>query len=128
MQPNEEIINTTLAVISERKVDSGHSIKYKNKYYRTLLANNQPIYFKKGTSALVIESFDGHLYTNVLDQLFILEEIPEHQQHSNNFEGVKEADTKEKKHYIPPMNHPWKHASYLNYLMKMEHRNNSANI
>lgn len=128
MQPNEAIINTTLAVISERKVDSGHSIKYKNKYYRTLLETNQPVYFKKGSSALVIESFDGHLYANVLDQLFVLEEIPEHNQYSKNFEEVKETEKKEKKHYIPPMNHPWKHASYLNYLMKMEHRNNSANI
>lgn len=124
-QPTNEKINTILSVISERKVDSGHSIKYHNKYYRTLNDSNDPIYFKKGSSALVIESFDKTLYANILDQLYILEEIPTHCISSRNFETVGKRH-KEKKRYIPPMSHPWKHASYLNYLMKMEHRNISA--
>lgn len=126
-QPTNEVINTTLSVISERKVDGGHSIKYQNKYYRTLLESGKPIYFKKGSTALVIEAFDGHLYANVLDQLHVLEEIPEHSKYSVNFEVVKKEE-KEKKQYIPPMSHPWKYASYINYLMKMEHRNNGANV
>ncbi|MEG0094330.1 MAG: ISNCY family transposase [Erysipelotrichaceae bacterium] len=120
-QPSIEKINTTLSVLSERKIDSGHSIKYKNKYYRTIQDNKIPAYFNKGSTALVIESFDKNLYANVLDRLFILEEIPQHNKHSLNFEVIKE-DKKEKKQYIPPMSHPWKHASFNAYLAKQKHR------
>ncbi|WP_455801992.1 hypothetical protein [Amedibacillus sp. YH-ame6] len=63
----------------------------------------------------------------MLDQLFILEEIPEHQKYSLNFEVVKEVK-KEKKQYIPPMSHPWKHASFQNYLLTMKHRNDCTNV
>lgn len=122
-----ERINTTLSIISERKVDGGHSIKYKNKYFKTLLTSGQTVCFKKGSTALVIEAFDGHLYANVLDELHVLEEIPEHSEYSADFEIAKK-EVKERKLYIPPMSHPWKRASYINYIMKMKHRNNSANV
>lgn len=127
IQPSSETINTTLSVISERKVDSGHSIKYQNKYYRTLLSTGKPIYFKRGSTALVIEAFDNNLYVNILDHLYTLEEIPEHSKYSKNFDPVDKVDI-EKKRYIPPMSHPWKHASYNNYLLKMKHRNDGANV
>lgn len=37
--PSEEKINYTLAVLSPRKIDSGNSIKYKNKYYQPYINN-----------------------------------------------------------------------------------------
>ena len=126
-QPEEKEINTILSVISARKVDAGHSIKYKNKYYKTLTKKGMECYFKKGSSALVIEAFDKQLYANILDQLFVLEEIPEYEKYSRNFDCV-EKEKKEKKLYIPPMTHPWKQASYRSYLMKMKHRESQANV
>ena len=40
---------------------------------------------------MVIESFDGRLYVNVLDELFIMKEIPDHEKHSKEFDGkIKE--------------------------------------
>ena len=65
-------------------------------------------------SVMVIESFEGNLYANILDQLFALEEIPERMETSPNFDPIIEK--KERKPYIPPMSHPWKHASYLAYV------------
>ncbi len=78
-QPTTEKINTILAVVSSRKIDAGHSIKYKNRLYKTISSKEDEGFFKKGSTVLVIESFDQKLYANVLDQLFILEEIPIHQ-------------------------------------------------
>lgn len=79
---------------------------------------------------MVIQSFDGTLYGNVLDLLYILEEIPKVETKSRYFDNPITNETKkEKKRYIPPMSHPWKHASFLNYLQKMKHHNyNPANV
>ncbi len=126
-QPSKEVINTTLAILSERVVDLGHCIKYQNKTYQTLESDGKRICFKKGSTALVIKAFDGTLYANILDNLYVLEEVPSHQKYSENFDE-KVEQKKEKKVYIPPMSHPWKHASFLNYLSKMEHRSSGANL
>lgn len=76
---------------------------------------------------MVIESFDGTLYVNVFDQIYIMQEIPQHELYSKEFDDV-EKEKNIKKHYIPPMEHPWKHASYLNYVAKQKHRLNGANV
>ena len=129
-QPSLEKINQILAIISERKIDHGHSIKFQNQFYITKDSFGQPIYFKAKTTCMVIQAFDGTLYGNVLDQLYILEEIPKTEATSKTFDTpIPSINKKEKKHYIPPMSHPWKHASFLNYLQKMQHHNfNSANV
>lgn len=71
------------------------------------------VYLKKGMSAMVIESFNGMLYVNILENLFVLKEIPIREKHSKVFDD--EPEKKPKKVYIPPMSHPWKHASFLAY-------------
>ena len=125
-QPSLDKINQILAIISERKIDHGHSIKFQNQFYITKDAYGQPIYFKAKTTCMVIQAFDGTLYGNVLDQLYILEPIPKTEAISKNFDNpITNKVKKEKKHYIPPMSHPWKHASYLNYLQKMKHRSSN---
>lgn len=78
------------------------------------------VYLNKGSSALVIESFNTELYVNVLDQLFILKEVPVRNELSKNFDIIPEIKIKKK--YIPPLTHPWKHASFLNYISKQKHR------
>lgn len=113
-------INQILAVLSERKIDAGHCIKFENKYYIPVIENNTELYIKKGMTALVIKSFDNQLYVNILDQLYVLKEIPQRLERSKNFDEIKEP--KKKKIYIPSMTHPRKHASYMAFVNKQKHR------
>ncbi len=103
-QPDIKVINQTLAVLAERKIDTGHCLKFENKYYIPINENNTNIYLKKGITALVIKSFDNQLYVNISDQLFALREIPIRQEKSKNFDKMEEPKTH--KVYIPPMSHP----------------------
>ena len=119
-QPNDETINKTLAVLAERKIDTGHCIKFENKYYIPVTKNNTDVYLKKGMTALVIKSFENQLYVNILDQLFALREIPERHEKSKNFDDTKEPRVH--KIYIPPMSHPWKYASFMAFVNKQKHR------
>ena len=109
-QPSLQKINLTLAVLSRRTVDTGHSICFKKKHYRTVNSVGTPIYFGKGTKAMVIEAFDKKLYATVEDSIFALEEIPEIQSYSKNFDEILPTDPK--KIYIPRMIHYWKRKSF----------------
>ena len=109
-QPSEQKINLTLAVLSRRIVDTGHSICFKKKHYRTVNSVGTPIYFGKGSKVMIIEAFDKKLYATVEDSIFALEEIPEVQAYSENFDTI--LPTEKKKIYIPKMIHPWKRKSF----------------
>lgn len=115
-QPSEQKINLTLAVLSRRIVDSGHSICFKKKYYRLVNCNGTPIYFGKGTKCMVIEAFDKKLFATVEDSIFALEEIPEVQSKSVNFDEI--LPEKPKKIYIPRMIHPFKRQSFEKFVEK----------
>ncbi|MFI3251896.1 MAG: ISNCY family transposase [bacterium] len=125
-QPDLDKINRTLAILSKRKVDNGSCIKYKNKYYIPHTNKGIAFHAKRKSDALVIESFDKQLYVSILDQLYKMVEVPTHKKYSIEFDS--NIEIKSKKIYIPPMEHPWKHASYCNYLAKQAHRNDSANV
>lgn len=124
-QPSSKRIDQILAVLSTRKIDTGHCIRYKNKFYIPITRSGTKTYVKKGMTAMVIESFSGNFYVNILDQFFALEEIPERETQSKNFDTTT-IEAKPKNTYIPPMSHPWKHASYLAYVEKQKHRNSGA--
>ena len=49
-----------------------------------------------------------------------MEEIPEVQAVSENFDEI--VETKPKKIYIPPMTHPWKKKLFEDFIEKQEHR------
>ena len=115
-QPSEQKINLTLAVLSRRVVDSGHSICFKKKYYRLVNSVGTPIYFGKGTKCMVIEAFDKKLFATVEESIFALEEIPEVQSKSVNFDEILPEGPK--KFYIPRMIHPWKRASFEKFAEK----------
>lgn len=126
-QPSKQKINQTLAILSNRKLDSGLCIRYKNKYFIPITKSGSKAYLKKGMNVMVIEAFDGKLYANILDHLFALEEILEREATSKNFDTLP-IEVKQKKPYIPPMSHPWKQASYLAYVAKQKHRQSGANV
>lgn len=120
-QPNDEKINLTLAVLSSRKIDNGHCIRYENKYFKLLDTYGYPVYYYKGTSGMVIKSFNKELYFCVEEKVYALEEIPTHERKSRNFDFDTPVE-KPKKKYIPPMSHPWKQASFEKYMNKQAHR------
>lgn len=115
-QPTEQKINLTLATFSRRVIDTGHSVCFKNKHYRTINSVGTPIYFGKGTKCMVIEAFNKSLYATVEDSIFALEEIPEVQLYSENFDKVLPSEPK--KIYIPRMIHPFKRDSFEKFVEK----------
>ena len=114
-------INLILAVLSCRKIDSGSCIRFNNSYYLPVDSNGHPIYYRKGTSGMVIKAFDNILYFCVSEQIYGLELLPDHVLSSNNFD-LAETPKEPQKRYIPPMSHPWKQASFENYCNKQTHR------
>lgn len=109
-QPSAQKINLTLAILSRRVVDTGHSICFKKKYYITVNSVGTPIYFGKGTKCMVIESFDKKLYATIEDSIFSLKEIPKVETYSKNFDQALPTETK--KIYIPRMMHPWRRDAF----------------
>jgi transposase len=119
-QPSQEIIDLTLAVLTERTVDTGHCIRFENNYYRTVDKGGNPVYFYKGTKGLVIRTFSGVLFFSAADRVLALEEIPLHERSSKNFD-FPPPKVKTKKHYIPPANHPWRLDTFSSFLKKQPH-------
>lgn len=113
-QVDSKKINLTLSVLSRRTVDSGHSIRFKNKYYRFINSRGTPIFYGKGTMCVVIEAFDGSLYVTVNESIFALEEIPEVQAFSKDFDDILEF--KKRYIFIPKMMHPWKMKSFETFI------------
>ena len=77
-----------------------------------------PIYFGKGTKCMIIEAFDKSLYATVEDNIFSLEEIPEVQLKSENFDEI--LPSRPKKIYIPRMIHPFKRQSFEKFIEKQD--------
>lgn len=50
-----------------------------------------------------------------------MQEIPKHQLYSKEFDD-KQKEAKPKKKYIPPIDHPWRQSSYLQFVAKQKHR------
>ena len=65
---------------------------------------------------MVIEAFDKSLYVTIEDNIFALEEIPEVQARSENFDEI--LPNISKKFYIPRMTHPFKRQSFEKFIEK----------
>lgn len=128
-KPKISKINQTLAIISNRMFDNGSSIKYKNEYYQAVSSFDTNILtFKKGTKALVISTFDNHLYVSVEDKIYPLIKVLKHKEKSKDFD-LDYQPKKSNPIWTPPMSHPWKAKSFNNYLAKARYKNNSrANV
>lgn len=120
-QPDINKINLILAVIAQRKIDNGSCIKYKKEYYIPTDINGKAVHYHKGTSGLVINSFDSQLFLSIKDQVYSLELIPDHAPSSKNFDFI-ETPKEPRKKYIPPMSHPWKKSSFEDYCKRQSHR------
>lgn len=127
MQPSDEKINLTLAILCERTVDAGHCLRYSNKYYKMLDSKGMQVHYLKGTKTMFIQAFDGNQYCCVNDKdIYALECIPEHEAKSKDLDpDYKEC--KPKKKYIPSMNHPWRKATFGKFVNKQAHHWNDDN-
>ena len=121
--PSEEKINYTLAVLTPRKIDNGNSIKYHNKYYQIYL-NNELKCFMPKTECLVIKAFNGELLVTVDEQILELKELNRNERFSREFD--EPVEVKEKKKYIPPMNHPWRIENFKKQLQKSHYQHQYA--
>lgn len=119
-QVDSETINLTLSVLSQRTVDSGHSIKYHNKLYKTIDKSGNTIFYAKGTKCMVIKTLNGELYTSIDKDIYVLEEIPIRAEKSPNFDDMVEFKPIKRK--IPNMNHPWRKKSFETFVAKQAHR------
>lgn len=116
--PSKEVINYTLAVLTTRKIDNGNAIKYKNKYYQPYL-DNQIKCFSPKTECLVITAYNGDLLVAIDEKVYELKELERNKKVSLEFDQVESTMVvKEKKKYIPPMNHPWKVEYFKKQLRK----------
>lgn len=119
-QLEDNKINLILSVLSNRTINSGHSIQYHNKSYKTIDKNGNTIFYGKGTKCIVIKTFDNKLYATIDNELFELEEIPCREEASSEFDIIKEQ--KIIKRDIPNMLHPWRAKSFNDYISKQSYR------
>lgn len=120
-QPSEEKINLTLAVLSERTVDSGHCIRFQKNYYRMLDSNGHQVHYTKNTKVMVVKAYDGNLFCCVNDSVvYALECIPEHMEKSKDIDFDYQKP-EPKKPTIPPMSHPWKKTSFDAFIRRQQH-------
>jgi len=122
-QPSRTTINRILAVLTSRTVDAGHAVTFMNKLYRTVNAAGTPVHFRKGTEGLVIRTFDERLLFSVENRIYALVEIPQREKESIRLDNVPKS--KPKRHYIPPMDHPWRLAAF-EYFRKKQGRTSGA--
>ena len=122
MQPSKEKINLTLAVLTERTVDSGHAIQFEKKFYKMIDHKGVQIHYRKGTKVMLIKAFDRSMFACVNDKyIYALEEIPTHEHKSKDLDADYKPP-KPKKTYIPAMNHPWRRSSFNKFAHSQPHR------
>jgi len=103
MQPSKEKINLTLAVLTERTVDSGHAIQFEKKFYKMIDHKGVQIHYRKGTKVMLIKAFDRSMFACVNDKdVYAPEKIPTHEDKSKDLDADYKPP-KPKKTYIPAM-------------------------
>jgi hypothetical protein len=120
-QPSDERVNLTLAVLTERTVDTGHSVRFCGSYYKTVGPDGGRVCLAKGTKGLVIKAFDGNMFFSAADKVMALSEIPLREHASSEF-SPGEAPAEKKPPYIPPASHPWRTSTFGKFCAQMRHR------
>ena len=117
VSPSEEKINYTLAILTERTIDNGDSIKYYNKYYQPYLNGELKCFLPK-TKCLVIKAYNGDLLVSIDEQIYELKELNRNKEVSEEFDEVIEVEDKKEEKYIPKMTQSWKLSSFKKQLEK----------
>ena len=115
-QPSDEKINLTLAVLADRKIDTGHSVKFQNQHFKPMDDRGLPVYYHKGTSVIVIKAFDGNILASINDNIYELDIIPTHELKSRNFDSLNTLTDLPVKRNIPSMIHPWRKSALSKFM------------
>lgn len=110
-------INYALSIISNRKVDKGSTIKYKNKYYQFYNDGNL-VAVKPGDACCVMETFNGELVAAIGKTVYDLFEFERNKKVSSNFDTETKKEDKPKRTYKPDPSHPWGYKSYVKKLRR----------
>ena len=113
-------INYTLAIISNRIVDNGNSIKYKRKIYQ-FYDHNGLACVKLKTPCLVIKTLDNQLLACIGKDIYELVELLTNQKISKNFDNKDFKEHKYKGHK-PSWFHPWGYHMYKEKMKKYQKR------
>ena len=110
MKTNNYSMSELKLIISEkytRIIDNASSIKYNNKYYIPINQNTGEITcFKKHTECTFIINYDGDFWCNIENNYYQLIELETRD--TTMKQEIKNDKPIEKKHYIPPADHPWR--------------------
>ena len=120
-QPTQTLINNYLAVLSVRTIDHGHTVRFKNKVYMPSRKNGNIICMHEGMKVIMIETFDGRLMMNIMDDLFYAKEIHVHEKQSKQFD-YHDYDLPFKFGWSLPKKYSWRTDDFLGYLAKQKHR------
>ncbi|WP_156286673.1 hypothetical protein [Oceanivirga salmonicida] len=109
-QINEEQIDKILCIHSTRTI-SRCCISYKGNRYIPINVNGNDIFIQDKIKVSVIESVNGNIFIEYLDMFYCVRKIENYETYSKLMDLDKkeiEKTIKEKKKYIPPLNHPWR--------------------
>lgn len=93
-------MNLLLARVANRKIDSGHHIRYQNNYYLPT-EGSEDQYFTRGSKALVIEAFNGEIYVNIAEKIYTTRRLKEHDDYSTEFDPIPEQKKRKTPVYSP---------------------------
>ena len=120
------MIDYYLSRISTRVVDKGCCISYKSQYYGFFNENDDQVMIKSKTICTVVLTFNNQLFANIDGEIYKLKIISRNAKYSERFDEVIPKEPKIKKHYIPPMNHPWRNFNFSKF--KKVYKNNKYNL
>ncbi|QBQ07610.1 IS1202 transposase [Spiroplasma gladiatoris] len=106
-------IDFYLSRIFERTVNKGSTIKYQNKYYITH-SNEEPVFYKNKTKIMVVETFDGKLYSNSYSEWMPLLEVLQNSTYKEVYED-KNPDEINKIYNPIKTSSPWKYTNWIFY-------------
>ncbi|MDR2043326.1 MAG: ISNCY family transposase [Clostridium sp.] len=127
LSPGAQKINLTLAVLTKRTIDKGHSVSFQNHYYRTVDHDGIPFHLAPRTEGLLVEAFDKTKYFCTGGRVLALEEIRKHEEVSSNIDRpAGDRIRPPQKKNIPAMGHPWRMPVFDSFLGKQAHRRHLA--
>lgn len=101
-------LNYILATLSIRKFNSGNSINYKGKIYLPYSKGGKIVCYRNKTECTVIESYDGNLYVQIYNEIFVLKELQRSLKENESLEGYFEKINKdESKMTLPNPQSDW---------------------
>ncbi len=101
-------LNYILAVLSIRKFNSGNSINYKGKTYLPYSKDGKIVCYRNKTECTVIEAYDGNLYIQVYNEIFILKELQNKLEENESLEDYFEKTNNGKtKNTLPKSQSDW---------------------